>query len=404
MRSRDTNLDQFSTFAFLQGDRVRHWLPEPRLRRNMRKHLTEAQVPDEDIPDRTWAIYWYKIWQVQQEFPPEPKSNIAIGPAVSQGIAQQHLDAYLQEVCYWSAQITALRLPQLKFTLADYFQINSRETARVLKSFSPQFGSSLKGYASIVLPTLLRDHLRQRRAIDVCSDVSLLRKISQRRITEILTQSGVIANDLGEYQFAWVCFKTIMVPLEPPDIDKSHQPKKSLWTAVASLYNSKRQEQLSPDAPQITAEELEARLMKLTRWSRAYLYPVAPSKTKPGQGEIQDSPADPLVTAVLDAAIEAETNPEHQRSQLQKTLTQALKQLDGMAQEILRLFYQDRLSLQELALNMSMSQPKVCGRLKKAEAVLLTKLLGSMDKSPEPSELRHISIAMKECLESHYRS
>jgi hypothetical protein len=30
-------------------------------------------------------------------------------------------------------------------------------------------------------------------------------------------------------------------------------------------------------------------------------------------------------------------------------------------------------------------------------------LLGSVNKSPEPSELRHISIALKECLESHYR-
>jgi RNA polymerase sigma factor (sigma-70 family) len=409
MRSRDTNLDQFSTFAFLQGDRVRHWLPEPRLRRNMRKHLTEAQAPDEDIPDRTWAIYWYKIWQVQQASPPELNPNIAIGPAVSQRIAQQHLDAYLQEVCYWSAQITALRFPQLEFTLADYFQINSRQTARVLKSFSPQFGSPLKGYASIVLTTLLRDHLRQRRSIDVCNDVSLLRKISWRRITEILTQAGVTANDLAEYQFAWVCFKTIMVPLELPDMDKTYQPKKSLWTAVANLYNSKRHQQLSPAAPQITAEQLEARLMKLTRWSRAYLYPTvdAPTKTKPGQekGEIQDNLADPLVTSLLEAAIEAETNQERQqqRSQFKTTLTQSLNQLDGMAQEILRLHYQDRLSLQELALNMNMSQPKVCGRLKKAEAVLLTKLLGSMDKIPEPSELKHISIAMKECLESHYR-
>jgi RNA polymerase sigma factor (sigma-70 family) len=398
MRSRDTNLDQFSTFAFLQGDRVRHWLPEPRLRRNMRQHLTEAQVPDEEISNSTWAIYWYKIWQVQQEFPPEPKPDIAI--------AQQHLAAYLQEVCYWSAQKTALRFPQLGSTLADYFQINSRETARVLKSFNAQFGSPLEGYASIVLANLLKDHLRQRRAIDVCSDVSLLRKMSQRRITEILTQAGVTANDLAEYQFAWVCFKTIMVPLELAEID-SYQPKKSLWTAVANLYNSKRHRQLSHVAPPITAEQLEARLMKLTRWNRAYLYPIVdvPNKAKPGQekGEIQDNLADPLVTSVLEAAIEAETNQERQRSHFQKILTQSLNQLDGMAQEILRLFYQDRLSLQELALNMSMSQPKVCGRLKKAEAVLLTKLLGSMDKSPEPSELRHVSVAMKECLESHYR-
>jgi RNA polymerase sigma factor (sigma-70 family) len=415
MRSRDTNLDQFSTFAFLQGDRVRHWLPEPRLRRNMRKYLMDAQAPDEGVPDSTWAIYWYKIWQAQQDDPPEPKPNIAFGPAVSQRIAQQHLAAYLQEVCYWTAQKTALRFPQLEFTLADYFQINSGETARVLKSFNPQFGSPLKGYASIVLTNLLKDHLRQRRAIDVCSDTSLLRKMSQKRITEILTHAGVTAGDLEEYRFAWVCFKTIVVPGDGPvsETDKGQQTDQSLWTAVADLYNSKRRQQLSPTAPQITAEQLEARLMKVTRWSRAYLYPTVDSlnKTKPGQekGEIQDSIADPVATSLLDAAIEAETDQERQqqRSQLQATLLQSLNQLDGMAQELLRLFYQDRLSQQELALNMKMSQPTVSRRLKKAEETLLTKMIGSVKGSvnnlPEPSELRHISIALKECLESHYR-
>jgi RNA polymerase sigma factor (sigma-70 family) len=403
MRSRDTNLDQFSTFAFLEGDRVRHWLPEPRLRRNMRKYLTDAEAPNEGVSDLTWAIYWYKIWQVQQEAPPEPRPNIAT--------AQQHLAAYLQEVCYWTAQKTALRFPQLEFTLADYFQINSGETARVLKSFNPQFGSPLKGYASIVLTNLLKDHLRQRRAIDVCSDVSLLRKMSHKRITEILTVSGVTANDLEEYRFAWVCFKTIVVPGDGPvsETDKGQPSDKRLWTAVADLYNSKRHHSLSAATPQMTAEQLETRLMKITRWSRAYLYPTVDSlnKTKPGQekGEIQDSIADPLATSLLDAAIEAETIQERQeqRSQLQTTLTQSLNQLDGMSQEILRLFYQDRLSQQELALNMKMSQPTISRRLKKAEETLLTKLLGSVNKYPEPSELRHISIALKECLESHYR-
>jgi RNA polymerase sigma factor (sigma-70 family) len=178
---------------------------------------------------------------------------------------------------------------------------------------------------------------------------------------------------------------------------------------VADLYNSKRHQQISPTAPEQSAEQLEARLLKLTRWSRAYLYPTVDSlnKTKPGQekGEIQDSIADPVATSLLDAAIEAETDQERQqqRSQLQATILQALNQLDGLSQELLRMFYQDRLSQQELASNMKMSQPTVSRRLKKAEETLLTKLLGSVNKRPEPSELRHISIALKECLESHYR-
>ncbi|NJM47445.1 MAG: sigma-70 family RNA polymerase sigma factor [Alkalinema sp. RU_4_3] len=131
------------------------------------------------------------------------------------------------------------------------------------------------------------------------------------------------------------------------------------------------------------------------------------NKTKPGQeqGEVQDSLADPLATSLLDAAIEEETQQERQQHDRNSrtTLAQALRELDGTAQEILRLFYQDRLSQQDLALNMNMSQPTISRRLKKAEETLLTKLLGSVNKQPEPSELRHISIALKECLESYYR-
>jgi RNA polymerase sigma factor (sigma-70 family) len=407
MRSRDTHLDQFSTFAFLEGDRLRHWISDPRLRRSMQKCMAAAEAPDDRLSDTIWALYWYKIWQEQQDQPQDQ-------PTKPQATAQQHLAAYLQEVCYWTAQKTAQRFPQLEFTLADYFQLSSAETARVLKSFNPQFGSSLKGYGAIVLTNLLKDYLRQRRAIDVCSDWSLLRKLSQKRVAEVLLHAGVNPGELDEYQFAWVCFKTIMVPQGPEaDLDKKQKPEANLWPALADLYNSKRAQQVSPSSPSLTPQQLETRLGKLTRWSRAYLYPAVDSinRTKPGQeqGEVQDSLADPLATSLLEAAIEAETQQERQqqRSALQTTLHQALGALDGTAQEILRLFYQDRLSQQELALTMNMSQPTVSRRLKKAEAALLTQVIesfrGSVNNPPEPSELRPISIALKECLESHYR-
>jgi RNA polymerase sigma factor (sigma-70 family) len=407
MRSRDTHLEQFSTFAFLEGDRVRHWIPDPRLRRSMQKCLTESEAPSDRVSDAIWALYWYKIWQEQQD---ELQAPSKTKPHTS----QQHLAAYLQEACYWTAQKTAQRFPQLEFTLSDYFQLSSAETARVLKSFNPQFGSSLKGYAAIVLTNLLKDYLRQRRAIDVCSDWSLLRKLSQKRVMEVLIHAGVNPGDLGEYQFAWVCFKTIMVPASPEaDLDKKQKPEANLWPAIADLYNSKRAQQVYPSSPKLTPEQLEMRLNKLTRWSREYLYPSVDSinKTKPGQeqGEVQDSLTDPLAPSLLEAAIEEETQQERQQQQkaLQTTLVKALRELDGAAHEILRLFYQDRLSQQDLALNMKMSQPTVSRRLKKAEEAVLTKMLesvkGSVNNLPEPFELRHISIALKECLESHYR-
>jgi RNA polymerase sigma factor (sigma-70 family) len=349
-------------------------------------------------------------WQSQAELltsAPSPKPPIPTG--------QQHLAAYLQESCYWTAQKTAARFSQLEFTLADYFQLISSETGRVLKGFNPNFGTNLKSYAPIVLTNYLKDYLRQRRAIDVCSDWSLLRKTSQKRITEVLSQAGIGANELEEYQFAWVCFKTIAVPSQNPDgaVEKLTQPEMQQWGAITDLYNSKRHQQLSSTAAKLTAEQIEVRLTKLTRWIRAYLYPTVDSlnKTKPGQeqGEIQDSLADPVATSLLEAAIENEAQQERQqqRSQLHTRLAAGLAELDETAQKILRLFYQENLSQQELADRMAMSQPTVSRRLKKAEEALLAKLLDSVrsevNKLPDPSELKQVSLALKEWLTFYYR-
>jgi RNA polymerase sigma factor (sigma-70 family) len=402
MRSRDTILDLFSTFAFLEGDRVHQWIAEPRLRRNIQKSTTDPNAPEsqgEGRSEKAWSLYWYKIWQVSQD---SPRTN----PPTSLPLSEQHLAAYLQEPCYWTAYRTAQRFPQLEYSLADYFQLISSETHRILKGFNPSFGTNLKSYAPIVLTNILKDYLRQRRAIDVCSDWAILRKVSQKRVKDVLLHTGVSPEELEQYSFAWTCFKTICVPTTASE--KISQPLKTQWETIANLYN--RRNPIS--APSLTAAQLEVRMTKLTRWIREYLYPSVDSlnRIKPGQesGELQDDLSDPLGMSLLEAAIETETQQERQkeRSNLHDTLTQALEDQDEAAQRILRLFYQENLSQQELAARMEMSQPTVSRRLKKAEEALLAKLLESVkrdvNKFPDPSELKHISFALKEWLGSYY--
>jgi DNA-directed RNA polymerase specialized sigma subunit len=116
-----------------------------------------------------------------------------------------------------------------------------------------------------------------------------------------------------------------------------------------------------------------------------------------------------VATSLLEAAIADESDQERQqqRSQLHQMLAAALASLDETAQKILGLFYRENLSQQELADRMAMSQPTVSRRLKKAEEALLQKMLehlrGEMNKLPDPSELKHISIALKDWLASYYR-
>jgi RNA polymerase sigma factor (sigma-70 family) len=344
-----------------------------------------------EASDKIWSLYWFKQWQGQNRF------------------AESHLSAYLQESCYWVAQQISQRFKATQYTLADYFQITNGEIQRVLKSFSFDRGIALKSYATVVLTNALKDMLRQRQAADICSDWSLLRRVSKKRIGEVITHAGVLATEADQYQFAWFCFKTLYVPSESSG-EQSAKPNAEIWSAIANFYNSKRKE-FYISGSVLTAEQLEVRLTKLARWIRSYLYPTVDSlnRTQTGHesGEIQDTLADSS-ESLLDSAIEQEEIAERkeQRSQIQTVLDQALSELSPELKEILQLFYQQKLSQQELAAHLKLSQPTVSRRLKKAEEALLNTLLtwsqSQLNRFPNPAEVKQISTALREWLIVHH--
>jgi RNA polymerase sigma factor (sigma-70 family) len=386
MQPRDRLIDLFSTFALLEDDRFRRWIDDPRLQRSMQRQLTNpVKSPTEE---REWAIYWHLA------YPKHP-------------LAQSHLTAYLQEVCFWTAQEMTRRLQSTQYTLADYFQIANSEIPRVFKSFGADRGSSFKSYAKLVLTNALKDLLRQRQAADVCSDWSLLRKVSKKRIGEVLLHRGVTEPDTAQYQFAWFCFKTLYIPPETSS-QKLPPPDPTVWQAIVELYNTKRQHQLVVPGLALTAAQIDVRLTKLAQWTRSYLYPSVDSlnrsKPEPGTGEVQDDLTDTTHESLLDAAIDREEVQQRvsQQTDLHTVLTQALANLRPELQEILQLFYRDGLSQQELSTQLQMSQPTVSRRMKEAEKLLLAALLtwieSQLNKIPDPNELKTISTTLKEWL------
>ena len=382
MYPRTQMLDRFSTFAILEGEYFRKWIVDSRLRRSMQSCLEGSS----EASDKVWSLYWFKQWQNQNRF------------------AESHLSAYLQESCYWVAQQISRRFKATQYTLADYFQITNGDIQRVLKSFSCDRGIALKSYATVVLTNALKDMLRQRQAADICSDWSLLRRMSKKRMGEVITHAGVAATEADQYQFAWFCFKTLYVPSESPR--ESSKPTAEIWSAIANFYNSKRKE-FSVSGSSLTSEQLEVRLTKLAQWIRSYLYPAVDSlnRTQTGHetGEVQDTLAGSS-ESLLDNAIEQEEIAERteQRSQLQTVLDQALSELNAELREILQLFYQQKLSQQELAAHLKLSQPTVSRRLKKAEEALLNTLLTwsqlQLNRFPNPTEVKQISTALREWL------
>jgi RNA polymerase sigma factor (sigma-70 family) len=452
MRPRSQILDLFSTFAWFEGDRIQQWLSDGRLRRSMQRCFTMATQPTATVKasataaapksETIWALYWYHTWHQSggsTENPTQNSPGPQMGPGERSEIAQQHLLAYLQEPCFWAAQKISQRFAHPQYTLADHFQIASSEVRRVIKAFNPDLGVSLKSYAPIALGNILKDYLRQQQAADVCSDWALLRKVSHKRVGEVLQNAGMLAADVESYRFVWTCFKTVYTPTQSGGSERLPKPDLVIWQAIADLYNAKRSSQLRGAAAQtaLSPEQIEQRLLKLTQWIRKYLYPAIDSlnKTKAGQddGEIQDDVADPLAPSLLDAAIQTEEKLERQqqRSQLHGILTTALQQLPAESQEILRLFYQESLSQQELAERLKKSQPTVSRGLKKAEASLLAALLDHSNTAPNrpapplppginpvpadadnpavnnlrhQPELKTISIALKEWLISFYEA
>lgn len=350
----------------------------------MRQQLTTQP----DVDEREWAIYWHRAYQ---EHP----------------LAQSHLTAYLQEVCFWIAREMTSRLQSPQYTLADYFQIVNSEIPRVFKSFAPDRGSSLKTYAKLVLSNALKDLLRQRQAADVCSDWSLLRRVSKKRIGEVLLARGVIEPAVAQYQFAWFCFKTLYIPPEH-SAQKLPPPEAIVWQEIVELYNTKRQHQLVVPGATLTAAQIEVRLTKLAQWTRSYLYPAIDSlnrsKIEPGTGEIQDDLTDNSHESLLDAAIDREEIALRttQQANLHDVLTTAVAALNPELREILQLFYRDGLSQQDLSNRLQLSQPTISRRIKKAEELLLTALLtwieSQMNKFPEPNELKIISTTLREWL------
>jgi RNA polymerase sigma factor (sigma-70 family) len=318
------------------------------------------------------------------------------------------LVAYLQEPCYWSAQQTTRRFTDLQYRLPDCFQIAIAEVATVLKGFNPDRGASLKTYAGIAFASLLRDALRQRQVVDLCTDWALLRRISKKRLLEALHKAGVAESLLPQYRLAWACFQARYQPKAPGE--RLPKPDPAFWETVAQLY-----QQENPGAAANSAT-LEKWLTQMGQWVRGYLYPPVGSLNAPRfasaatdeMGEIQDSLTDSTADLLTDlVAAEAQTERSQQQQQLSQTLQQAIAQLDAQSQQILRLYYQQSKTQQQIMAELGLSQSSVSRRLSKTRETLLTALVQwsqALHIPPTPALIKDMSSALDEWLSAQYQA
>lgn len=392
MRPRQDIVEIFSTFVQFNADRFSGWATEPRLRRSMQSCLTRSLQPE--TSENFWALYWYKVWRTQPT-----------------GIAGVHLSAHLQEACYWAAKKT-ISGSNTQHTLSDCFQIAFIRLDKVLKGFNSQQGFSLKNYASLIFSSFIKEVLRQRQEVDICTDWALLRKLSHKRLEESLQNVGLSPEIIASYLLAWNCFKTVYVPTQASATRQLLKPDSVTWEAIAELYNVERRSKLHSPRLECRAETLEQWLIACARAARSYLYPTLTSinTPKPGQesGEWLDNlpgfQGESLLTDLITQ--EEEQRRQSQQTQMNAVLVAALAKLDLQTQQLLHLYYGQDLTQQQMALQLEIKQYTVSRRLTKSRALLLSALAQwsqeTLHISLTSDVLKDISAVLDEWLQGHY--
>lgn len=386
MQPRQSIIEIFSTFVQFDADRFSGWATESRLRRSMQSCLNHTP---KETSEYFWALYWYKFWQ-------NPENKL---------LAKQHLAAYLQEPCYWTSQKTAASFVSSQYKLSDCFQIAIAQVDRVLKNFNPSQTSTLRNYASVIFSSAIRETLRQRGEVDICTDWGLLRKISAKRLTESLENAGLSKDMINAYVLAWNCFKSLYVPTKANSSRQLIKPDNETWEAIAKAYNSQSTQPAN-------AQILENWLLSAAKAARKYLYPT-PESLNISQGsddswELLDNlPGNQQQSLINEiVAQEEEQTRTSQQADIQKVLVAAIAQLEPQVQQILQLYYSQNLNQDSIAKQLDIKQYTVSRRLTKARETLLKSLAkwsqDTLHIKVTPDLLTSMSAVMEEWMHNYY--
>ncbi|MGI0487229.1 sigma-70 family RNA polymerase sigma factor [Pantanalinema rosaneae CENA516] len=426
MRPRQSLVEIFSTFLQFEADSVQHWATDTKLRRSMQNCVRQGVLVgepgiveppgDEGTSSRAaenfWSLYWHQQWRNHAK--PSPHLPIS-SPALS--LALGHLSAYLQETCYWSVQRAMPRLESSQYKLSDCFQVAIVEMPRILNACDPKQSASLKTYAMSAFGNIVRDHLRQRQEVNLCSHWGLLLKLSRKKLTEALHHAGLAPNQVQQYLLAWTCFESTYLPRKSPGLRQLAAPDRATWGAIAQLYNRQRHQLTVPGA-ECSPETLEQWLITCANRARVYLYPAIGSLNTPkvGQdsGELQDDLPDIAQESLLTELIAQEelAARNHQQAEMQTILLAALTQLDPAMQELLQLYYQQGLTQQQIAQHLNVQQYTISRKLAKAREALLMALTRWSQSQPPlgmhnislSTVIKYISSLLEEWLQAYYQA
>lgn len=300
-----------------------------------------------------------------------------------------------------------LNFAAVQYTLPDCFQVAIVKVEKILRNFNPKQGFNLQNYASAIFSSTIRDTLRQRQEVNICTNWALLRKVSQKRLIESLENAGLSSEVIAAHILAWNCFKTLYVPTQATSTRKLPRPDDQTWNAIAQLYNKERE-----SLPEASATTIEKWLSSCANAARNYLNPtlVSINTPKPGydSGELLDDvPESPRESLIADLIAEEELQErQDQRSQINQVLESAIAQLDEELRSILHLYYAEHCTQQQMATRLNIKQYTISRRLTKAKELLLKSLAtwsqSTLHIALTPALLQTMNAVLEDWLQSHY--
>ncbi|MEB3291526.1 MAG: sigma-70 family RNA polymerase sigma factor [Synechococcales bacterium] len=370
MKARQGLIEIFSSFLQLQTDSSQGWITDPRLRRSMEQQL--SQSADRDSSPHLWALYWHRTWQTAQT------QAQAQAPSPRVKLPEGHLAAYLQEVCFWTAKKLHFNFSSQQ-SIADLFQSAIVNLPKVLSGFNPQYSTNLKGYAEFTFSNLMKDALRRGQEVNICTDWALLHKVSQKRLVESLQMAGLNGETIAAYVLAWRGFRELATPSDAKALRRLPKPSPETWQAIATFYQTQKTAQLGSQAPMGSAEAIEKWMLAAAKAVRMVQFPtvVSANVPKPGQetGELMDSLPGQEESLMAEWVAEEELAERMgQKQALGEVLQGAIGGLDAQMQELLRVYYGEGLTQQQLAERLGMKQYTVSRRLTTVRGKLLQAL------------------------------
>jgi RNA polymerase sigma factor (sigma-70 family) len=383
MTSRQDPVAIFSSFLIFKDNHSVGWAIDPKLRRNMLSISLQ--------PQQTWESYWYDRYLEQ------------LSP-----LPAQHLCAYLQSVCYSAAKRIASSFASNTHSLEDLFQAAILQTERILQNFDPELGYPLKHYASSVFESAIRQTLREQKEVAICTDPSLLRATSQKRLRDALTRRGLSQEKQSLYVQAWQSFKLLYVPDHPGGTRALNWPGLVVWAAILDEFNRGlplHQQQANPST-------LEAWLKEIALILREYLCPTITSlnQTLSGfeTGEIIDNLVDDAYQCGLDGLVHYEEAQTRQQlyTEMNSFLLTAVNNLEPKLQTLLRYVYADGYTQTCIGELFNERQYTICRWLDRVHKSLLSSLaLWSQEAlhiSLSLSVLETMGAILKEWLKNHF--